>query len=194
MHVLYVTGLGDSGKLGQRCVVALWRLFGVTPHFFASCWGNTQESFETKLDRLLRLIDRYAEEDKPVGLVGVSAGSSLALHAFAARRNQVSGVVCISGKIHHPEGMRSRVMEHNPSFRDSLHKLPRTLSMLSQEDRARIRTVYSDGDTVVPMEDSMIQNTEMELVGHRNHGLTISQQITLGAWRNLQFLRQLPRK
>lgn len=193
MYVIYVTGLGDTKKYGQRAAVALWRLYGVSPHFFDSNWGDKTELFENKLERLLALVDRLHKTGKPVAIVGVSAGASITLHAYAARTEQLHGVVCISGKIHHPENMHSRIMEHNPAFGQSMHGLPRSLSELSQKDRQRIRTVYSDGDKTVPLEDSKVMHAQMELVGHKNHVATIAHQITFGAWQNLKFLRQLSR-
>lgn len=190
MHVIYVTGLGDTRKYGQRlAVLLLWRLYGFAPHFFESGWGNKAESFEDKLSRLLTLIDELTRKHQTVSIVGVSAGASLALHAYAVRTDKVHKVVCISGKIHHPEKMHSRIMEHNPAFKDSMYALPRSLSELSLADRRRIRSVYSDGDRTVPMEDSMIKDAEMELVGHKSHAPTIAYEISLGAWRNLRFLR-----
>lgn len=192
MHVIYVTGIGDTKKYGQRFAVALWRLHGVTPHFFNGAWGDVSESYGQKLDRLLTLIDRLHAYGKPVSIVGASAGASLSLHAYAARKSQLHGVVCISGKIHNPERIQSRVKEHNPAFMDSLHVLPRTLSALSVADRQRILSVYSDGDNTVPMDDSLIEDTNMRLVGHGNHVITISNQITFGAGQLFSFLKQLP--
>lgn len=192
MHVIYVTGLGDTKKRGQRTAVALWRLHGVTPHFFESDWSNVDETFEHKFARLIALIDRVSMGGKRVSIVGVSAGASITLHAYAAKRKQLHGVVCVSGKIHHPEKMHSRIMEHNPAFGESMHGLPRSLSALSEADRQRILTVYSDGDRTVRMEDSRLDHAHMRLVGHGNHAITIAQQITFGAWRLFRFLRQLP--
>lgn len=84
------------------------------------------------------LVDRLAEKDT-VSVVGVSAGASLTLHALAARKNTISGVICISGKVHNPETLPSRVFEHNPAFKDSLHVLTRSLSALSK----KIENVYA---------------------------------------------------
>ena len=96
-QVIYVTGLGDDRSYGQITILKSWRLWGLKPHYFPFKWAD-KEPFEPKFQRLLAKIDDLSTDGNYVSLVGVSAGASAVLNAYAERKN-LTGVVCICGKI-----------------------------------------------------------------------------------------------
>src|SRR5580700_11504718 len=85
-HIIYIPGLGDSNTVrGQRFLVSLWRNYGIHGHCYQMVWAD-KEPFQPKFDRLLSLIDELHAQGQVVSLIGSSAGASVALHAFAARK------------------------------------------------------------------------------------------------------------
>lgn len=191
IQIIYIRGLGDNLAIGQQIAVALWRAYAVEPHFFAHKWSGP-EMYEAKQERLLKLIDTLHEKSgQPVGLIGSSAGASLALNAYAERKDKVKGVVSICGKILRPETLDPERMKKNLAFYDSMKRVENSLKQLSREDRTKIRSVYSSGDRMVRPQDSIIDGAHNVLTGSTGHARTILLQITLGAKANLDFLKQL---
>jgi dienelactone hydrolase len=190
MHVIYVPGLGDHKVFKQKVAIALWGIYGVVPHLVSLKWAEGND-FSKKLDHLLDVIDVYYEKSGlPVGLVGASAGASAVLQVYDLKKNKVAAVVCISGKIQHPENMHPNTFIQNPAFKQSMENLQIALARLTTEDRLRILSVYSAKDTIVPAEDSKLDGAIEKQDGGLGHGLAIAKQLTIKARSNIAFLKK----
>lgn len=153
-HVIYVPGLGDHVSHGQNLAIQLWRLYGVKPHYFPLKWAK-KEKFDTKLDRLLEKIDGLLNDGHSVSLVGVSAGASAVINAYAAR-TKLNAVVSIVGKIHRPESIGNTTYRINPAFKESMNQVCGSLEKISTPQRKRIMSIYVRADRTVPNQDSLV--------------------------------------
>lgn len=167
-HVIYVPGLGDKRSYGQTLAISSWRLFGLKAHYFPLVWSD-KEDFEPKLARLLRKIDALKKKGKPVSLVGVSAGAGAVLNAFALRKDAITGVVCIGGKINNPQSINHKVYEINPAFKQSLMLLQKNLKKLNQAERKRIMSIHPLEDKQVPPADTLIRGATEKTVPVTGH-------------------------
>lgn len=190
LHIIYVTGLGDRNPRGQRRAVSLWRIYGVEPEFCQMNWGD-KGPWQPKFDRLLKMVDDAYDEGKPVGIVGVSAGASAAINAFAARKDKIAGVVLIAGKVNRPETVGESYKRNNKAFVTSVNQSPESLSELDDADRVRILSLYALKDERVAKADSFIPNAHNVWVPSIGHFFTIALQITLGASGFIYFLRKV---
>lgn len=190
MHVIYITGLGDNQPTWQiRVVTKVWKIYGVTPHFFRVGWA--EGSLSDKLTRLDKLItDLHGKDQQPIGIVSVSAGASLALHAFVAHADAVSGVVTVCGKIANPDKVLASVRRQNPAFAESMVKLPETLNALTPKLRKRIFCVYPLTDRIVATQDQRIDGAHARRVYSFGHVFSIALQLTFGARKNVKFLQR----
>jgi dienelactone hydrolase len=189
LHVIYVPGLGDQQPDSQRKVVATWKWWGVEAELFQMNWAD-DVAWETKFARLIARIDELRAAGKQVGLVGASAGASAVINAFAARKDDVIGVVCLCGKINHPEAIGERYRRQNPSFITSAYQSPQSLEQLDEAHRQRILCRYAIFDGVVAKRDSKIPGARNRLSPTFIHSITIALQITFGAPSFLRFLRR----
>lgn len=188
-HVIYVLGLGDHRTRGQRLAPKYWQLFGVQGHTFVMKWGD-KELFAPKLERLLALIDRLAADGSRVSLVGASAGASAVLVAFAARPDKVASVVCICGKINHPETVSPHRYTENPAFKESLAELQRVLPRLSNRQRSRILSLRPFYDDVVPVADMYIPGAHMRRIPAAGHVVSIVVALIFSAPFFIRFLKR----
>jgi dienelactone hydrolase len=193
LHVIYIPGLGDRKVTGQQRAIGIWRFWGVKPELFQMNWGD-KEPWEPKFKRLLARIDALSSQGKSVGLVGVSAGASAVIHAYAARKDSLVGAVCIAGKINRPEAIGQRYRTNNPAFVTSANTCQQALLTLTPADRSRILSRFAVFDGVVAMQDSRVPHAHNRLSPTIGHVLTIALQITLGAPSFLHFLKHQARK
>jgi dienelactone hydrolase len=188
-HVIYVPGLGDHRTKTQRLAPQYWQVFGVKGHCFLMQWRD-QEPFASKLERLLSKIDELAADGHKVSLVGASAGASVVLVAYAARLDKVSGVVCICGKINHPETVGPERFLENPAFKDSLARLQEVLPKLGPRDRARILSLHPLYDGTVPVADTIIPGARKGVIPAIGHALGILVALVFVAPVFIRFLRR----
>lgn len=188
--IIYVPGLGDNHFKGQQVLISTWRLWGVRPHMVRMVWDEG-DAFAPKLQKLLAKIDELHSKGHKVSLVGASAGASAVLNAFAVRKDKVSGVVCIAGKINNPEGIGSGYRRRSPAFVDSAYQVQPSLDTLDFEnDRTRIQSRYAVFDPVVPMRDSEVVGGNNKTVPTVGHSVTIATQLLLGAPFFIRFLKK----
>ncbi len=188
--VIYVPGLGDSNYQGQKWLIASWRLWGVRPIMCRMNW-SVPEQFEAKLQRLLDVIDYYAEQGSEVSLVGSSAGAGAVLNAFALRKDKIAGVVCIAGKVNNPEAIGPAYRRNSPAFVESAYRVQRSLDQLDFDaDRPRIQSRFAWLDPVIPKEDSEVVGGNNRMVPSIGHAFTIATQLLFGAPFFLRFLQR----
>lgn len=186
-HVIYIPGLGDTKATWQKRAVRTWSVWGVTPHTFQMVWADG-EPFAPKFQRLLKFIDDCAK-DGSVSLVCASAGASAAIPAFAARKNVITGLVCIAGKIHNPTAIGGAYRSRNPAFIEGAHTVGDALNEL-QDRLPNILSIRSAFDPIVPSRDSHLKGAHNRVSMVMGHAATIGTQLIFGAPRFLRFLKQ----
>lgn len=189
LYIVYVPGLGDENITLQARALNLWRWFGVKPEVVQMHWANA-EPWPDKLQRLLATIDAIRGQGGNVALVGVSAGASAVINAFAMRQHDVVGCVLIAGKVNRPEAIGDYYRQHNPRFVDAAYAAPDALQQLAPEARARIQSRYALRDGVVGRADSHIAGAHNKTLPTIGHVFTITTQLTFGAPAIIRFLKR----
>jgi pimeloyl-ACP methyl ester carboxylesterase len=185
-HIIYIPGIGDHHSYGQDIAIQLWRLFGLTPHYLPLGW-NKPEGFDVKQRRILELVDRLQSKNNSVSLVGVSAGASAVLNAFA-HSNKITKVICISGKINNPQTIGEKVFVVNPDFGQSMSNLSKSLAGLGAK-KSKILSIHPWRDQTVPIADTRIQGTKELTLPGRNHATGIFIGVILGSYSIAKFVR-----
>ncbi len=189
-YIIYVPGLGDHRAKAQRLAVRLWRLYGVRGVFEPVHWSDGKP-FEPKLQSLLDRIDELSMAGYTVSLVAASAGASAALVAYERRKHQLTGIVCICGKINHIEAVNPEYYRKNPAFKESLAALARVLPNLSAQDRQRILCLRPLYDELVPVEDAVLSGASTKTLPVAGHAIGIGYAITIGFYTIRSFVRRL---
>lgn len=189
LHVIYVPGLGDERPYGQKDIIRSWRIFGLHAHYLALGWAKA-EGFETKLQRLLDKIDHLKTAGNDVALVGVSAGASAVINAYAQRPKKIRGVVCIVGKIQNPQTVHPRRFAHDPDFKASLYIVQDSLTKLGAHGRKKIMSIHPIYDQTVPVADTIIPGAVEKLVRTRGHIFTIFYTIIFRSRLIARFFKQ----
>jgi pimeloyl-ACP methyl ester carboxylesterase len=188
-HVIYVPGLGDHRSRGQQMVVRWWRVFGVRSYCYVMNWGD-KKPLRPKMEGLLRLVDELAQNGDKVSLIGTSAGASAVLIAYAQRPNKISGVVCICGKISHPETIHPLRYKFNPAFKESMSQLQDVLPKLDTQARARILSIHPLADESVPPVDTLLPGAQEKLVPTFGHAFSIGFTLVVKPRMMINFLKK----
>jgi pimeloyl-ACP methyl ester carboxylesterase len=186
-HAFYIPGLGNPRNKGQGLLLKVWRIYGVRIHYYPMYWSD-KRSFSEKFEALLEAIDATAKKTGSVSLIGTSAGASAVINAYAARRQIIHRVVCISGKLNNPQTAENRFKE-NPSFEGSLRMVATSLAALNVTDRSRILSLHPVYDDVVPINDTRIEGAHEGLEPVVGHVASIIYALTLGSYRICRFLK-----
>jgi hypothetical protein len=188
-HVIYVPGILDDIYHVQSLAVATWLLHGAHGHLHEIPWAGN-EPWESKFQRLLAEIDRYAGQGHKVSLVGASAAASAILNAYVERREKISGLVYICAKINAPETVSDKTYAENPAFKTSLELLQTNLKQLTPADKAKMLSLYSPGDKYVPHAATVIPGVKERQLPALRHGRAIIYSLTFGAPRMLNILKR----
>lgn len=184
--VIIVPGLGDNR--GLDLLTKVWRWPGVRTVVFKSEWKSS-ENYQSKLERLLDLIDKELAKGK-VSLVGTSAGGSLVLNAFSERKDKINRVITIcarlrKGQIHGFRGFEERTKEY-PAFAESITRAEESEKMV---DKSKIMTVRALlGDELVPNNTAMIDGAKNIAVPLGEHMLSIAGSLTVFSRPIVEFL------
>lgn len=189
-HVIYVPGLGDDKTYGQDSAVRGWEKYGLSGHYFPIGWADG-ESFEPKLKRLLDKIDGLLHDGYLVSLVGVSAGASAVLNAYA-QRPSVHGVVLISGKVQRTHLIGGQIFSANPAFKGSAYMLKDSLKSLTPNRISRIMSIHPLRDGRVPVKDTLIPGSVEKTVPVIGHLFSIFYTVTFRGKLIADFLKKLP--
>lgn len=191
-YVIYVPGLGDKRSFGQNIAIQYWRLFGLRPVYFPLNW-HKPEGFEIKLQRLLKKCKELNHANKGVTIVGISAGASAAVNAFA-KSNDINSVVLICGKINNPNTIGQKIYDINPDFRQSVFGVKRSLEKLSTSDRSRIMSIHPWADQTVPINDAIIDGAKEKVLPGWDHISGIFFGVILGAPSIARFIKKTGKK
>lgn len=191
--VIIVPGLGDRIQLTMLATYT-WRRSGLRPIVHSFAWKNSDESFELKLQCLLRCIDRELSHNRTVSLIGSSAGGSAVVNAFQKRKSQIHKVVNICGRLRRGEidGPRafSRATAGYPSFADSVRTSERFLNIMPTSLAARFLTIRPQfGDEIVPPNTTTIMGARNMTIPTGEHMLSIALAYTLFRNQIINFLQ-----
>lgn len=175
--IIYITGLNDQHPRFQQFAINTWRIYGVNPIFFKTSWAEAS-SFSEKLNRLINIIDTQHKAEKSVSLVGVSAGASLAVAAYAKRKTTIHKVVFICGKLSRPEAVGEAYYSNNPAFRDAMKYLTPNLAKLGKQQRKRIVSLSPLFDEIVAKKDTFVKDAKNITLPTLFHAFTIAIAIT----------------
>jgi pimeloyl-ACP methyl ester carboxylesterase len=192
-HIVYIPGLGDTKSRGQAIAVRLWRTFGVYGHCHPVIWSNA-EAFQVKLSGVLQEIDDLLAQGHIVSLMGASAGASMALHAYAARKTHINGVVLVCGELADAKTINPSYYAKNAAFQTSMERLPATIAQLTPSDRARIMSLHPLYDETVHIKDTRLDGARMYTSITFGHAFTIGLTLTLDFYIPLWFLSSWARK
>lgn len=181
--ILYVPGLGDHNLTGQRLALLLWRRPGLRVEICQMNWSDKQP-FEPKLQKILDRIDAITAQGRTVSVVGVSAGATAALHAFARRSDKVTKLVVICGAIQHPEEVGEDTKRVNPAFWEAMLALhDGVLTGLTTEQRQNITSFIPQSDEIVNPKNMRIDGIGYQSLPTRGHVQSIAYAITLKSSR-----------
>jgi hypothetical protein len=187
--VIYIPGLGDEKPRGQKLALNLLRIFRIKPYYFAIGWAD-KDTFDTKLNELLSLVNELHEEGYKINILAASAGASAALNLFAERRKEISSLSLICGKVNNLDKIGKEYYEKNPNFKDSVEMLPKSLAKLNLEDRAKIMSIRPVRDSVVPPKDTIIKGAKNLQSFTFGHSSTIAHYLTVGLPRIIWWIRK----
>ncbi len=153
-------------------------------------WAENAE-WEAKIGSLLSRIDELKAGGKTVALVGASAGGSVVINAYTARKADIAGVVTLCAKLKNPSDIGPKYRNANPPLIDSVAGSEQSLKTLDAHDRARILTRRAFYDEVVTTKsDSIIEGARNQISPTLFHALTIGLQLLFGAPSFLRFLKR----
>jgi pimeloyl-ACP methyl ester carboxylesterase len=188
--IIYVTGLNDHRATFQKIAIKTWRFYGVQPLFFRTGWADNA-TFAEKLERLLDLIDANNEQGNKVSLIGVSAGASIVVAAFARRKNKINGVAFVCGKLRNPQTVSANYYLQNPAFREAMSTLNDNLAKLTKTERARMMSIYPLFDETVVITDTFITGAKKAVFPTLLHVPTIALSISVLSFVPIFFLKRL---
>lgn len=170
LRVVLVPGLGD--RMGwlvwlQRQGLRTWRSLGVRTAVFRVGWSSDAR-FADRTAALLDVVRGYEARGERVVVVGASAGAGAAL-AVLAEHPTLAAAVLVVGKFRHPDHLPDPVLSYNDVFDESLHAVPRLLERIGPAERARVLSLRSAKDGIVPDADPVLPgavNERMRVVGH----------------------------
>jgi predicted peptidase len=187
--VIYIPGLGDdkNGDIQKRAIEK-WRKFDLQPHYQEVNW-NDSEKYKQKLNKIVKNIDDLLSQKNRVSLVSSSAGASLALNVYAQRKDKISSVVFISGKINRPEALGEKYKSKNPALLQSVRESSLVAAKLTKEDKQKMLTVFPLFDGVVGKADARIPGVKNKTTPVVFHALNIYLSLTLFRRISINFIK-----
>ena len=167
---IYLSGLGDRFDVMRRIMLAVWRLRGRDVVLAPMRWGEADESYEHKQQRILRKI--RAKRGKDVVLIGESAGGAMAIRMLADYPNDVARVVTICGYNHTASGIHDFHRSMHPAFVKTVEANDQSSAQIRQYAKL-ITAIFAPRDNVVAPKYSQIDGAAERRVPGRLHQLVI---------------------
>ncbi len=159
LTLLYFPGLGDNYDSSRADAVKTWqKKFRINAQLVPMRWSDKTESYDQKFARALEVVDAVPTHHT-LALAGESAGGSMVLALYAARKHRVARATTICGKNVGVENIGESYATNNPAFPSSVRAAESALTMLDANDRQRIHTIYSSLDLLVRPRDTLIHGT-----------------------------------
>ncbi len=194
--ILYVPGLMDKRKTAiwlQKQLFRSWSLFGNRVEIFRIGWaGDTP--FAARLEALLTRISELKKQGSTVSLIGASAGASAVINAYAERKKDINGVVCICGALSGTESFPEAALTINPRFRESVKILPKAIKSLTSADRTKVMTMRPLVDGVVLPKNAILEGARNKRIVSFGHLFSIGYFVYGRNWTIWSFLKKQARK
>jgi predicted peptidase len=169
-------------------VISRWNKRGIVPIFQEIGWAN-DEPYESKFERITKNIDKLIKQGHKVSLVGVSAGATMAINVYSAKKSKIAKVVFICGKINRPEKVREAYFNKNPAFKKSLEAAAINLQKLDKTDRAKMLSLHPIVDGVVAVRDTHLHGAKNKTVFSAGHAFTILLVLSLYKRMVINFIK-----
>jgi len=188
-HIIYLPGVGDhkNSKIQIRALKK-WKRRGIDTHFHHIYW-NDEDSFKDKLNAVLSLIDELYDKDSSVSIVGVSAGASMAMNAYIERKNKISAVIFICGKIKNSQTLGDDYKKRNPRLFESVSASEKAILKLTNADKAKMLTVQPIYDGTVAIDDGRINGVKHTTIFALLHPIAIILSITIYKRLSINFIK-----
>jgi predicted peptidase len=188
-HVIYLPGFGDTNNSQiQVKLLNKWQKFDLQPHFQYIQWSSN-ETFEAKFKRILGVVDELIKQKHTVSIIGVSAGATMAINVYSARKENIAKVVFICGKINNPENVRTYYFQKNPAFKQSLRHAAANLQKLDDKDRSKMLSIHPIYDEVVYVRDATLYGAKNKTIFSIEHSLSILLALSLYRKVAINFLK-----
>lgn len=190
-HIIVVPGLSGNSLLFQTLVNS-WRMFGFIPHVHDIGWKDSEQSFQPKLQRLVKQIDVLSKDGDIVSLVGTSAGGSAVLNAFCERKEKIHKVVSICGRLRvgkHVYPSFERATKNSKAFYESVRLCEANEQLLSTQDKKKFLTVRALFDEIVPPSTSTLAGAKNMQIFSIEHSVSIAAAMTLFIHPTVAFLQ-----
>ncbi len=122
-----------------------------------------------------------------MALVGVSAGASAVLNAYASS-DDITRVICICGKINNPQTVPQHTYDKNPDFEESLQRLGKSMAKLDIRQRKNIMSIHPWKDQTVPVADTIIMGAKEKTLPGWSHVTGIFFGIVAGSRTIARFI------
>lgn len=189
-YVIVVPGLGDREKL-VSVAVKQWKKYGFTPLVHLAPWKK-KEVLSAKLERLVNLVDKLSKKGT-VSLVGISAGGSMVLNAFAKRKKRVHAVVNVCGRLRCGEKVFPSLnfaARKYPAFRESVLFCDENRHVLTRSDRKKVMTLRGLYDEAVPSSTTTLKGAVNKRLPTILHSPSIIYALSVYKDRIFTFLEQ----
>jgi predicted peptidase len=187
--IIYFPGVGDDKNGGiQQEAIEKWQKFGLVPYYLPMNWHGS-EPYKARLQKILKLIDKLLREGNQVSLVGASAGASMAMNVYGARKDKISSVVFISGKINRPETLGDNYKSKNPSLLPCVKASAKVAAELTKEDKKKMLTIFSFFDGTVSKADAKITGVKNKTLPVILHPVCIYLSLTLFRRISINFIK-----
>ncbi|KKQ66962.1 MAG: hypothetical protein US86_C0002G0079 [Candidatus Daviesbacteria bacterium GW2011_GWA2_38_24] len=189
--VIVIPGLGnDTSKL--EWAIQHWRNHGLEPLVHSVDWHK--DEFQSKLERLVDLVDELSDKGDVVSLVGTSAGGSAVLNAFIERKDVIHRVVNVCGRLRTGAQAGFRSFEartaSSPAFAQAVKLFESREDTLTERDRQKIMTVRAMfGDELVPGDTTILEGAYNTQVPTPEHMLSIGAALTIFSQPVILFLK-----
>ncbi len=164
-HIIYIPGFGAKYDWLRSFILSKWRFKGITVDMVPMNWH--EGTFDQKMNAINKAVDRA--KSKRIVLIGESAGGSMAVHMYAHRPDDLSGVITLCGKNILPETVQQRYIDNSPAFGVSMKNLNNSIKMIPAVNRSKFVSVYPIYDPVVPVNETLLpgcRRKRLLLVGH----------------------------
>ena len=180
--VILIPGLGDNFQWIKFLIGNWERKHGLIARFHVMPWQGDEHEFEPKLQRLLGDIDSHLENGDKVSLVGLSAGGSAVINAFALRSDKILKVVNVCGRLRAGEDVSALsgiVGKTSFSFIKSVLRCEEVLKSLSTKQKQKILTIRPFYDEIVPVSTVTIEGAKNIQINSIEHVLSIGLALSL---------------
>jgi alpha-beta hydrolase superfamily lysophospholipase len=181
--LIIVPGIGDDARI-YYAFARHWNRLGYDTHVISFNWREAAVPFDTAMAAFLRQVDRF--RDKPVYIIGISAGGTVAVNTLTVRNN-VKKVITICS----PWDTMPNL--HNPLLAASIARLKANLLLLTPQQKQRLLSVYGLYDQVVATHLSRPAGVPSKRVLGIVHAPTIYLAVVLYTRSLHRFLKSVAR-